>query len=179
MDFMRTNGYSYSELDSNSKSFVLEWKNEIERQKYLINNYAAEWFRDWQLWVNESLDGWIDPSFVMCIWLAESWLWKSLSSAYNVWNVWNNDRGDRRNLSSPKEWIASIIYALNNKYLINYNDLAHLSWWWREENYFPACWATPTEYCYATDTKYWHNNMKRCLSHLKWVYILDSYNFRF
>ncbi|MDR1987716.1 MAG: hypothetical protein LBQ24_02950 [Candidatus Peribacteria bacterium] len=24
MDFMRTNGYSYSELDSNSKSFVLE-----------------------------------------------------------------------------------------------------------------------------------------------------------
>jgi hypothetical protein len=27
--------------------------------------------------------------------------------------------------------------------------------------------------------EHWHNNMKRCLSHLKWVYILDNYNFRF
>jgi hypothetical protein len=36
--------------------FVLEGKNEIERQKYLLNKYAGSAFNDWQMWINESLD---------------------------------------------------------------------------------------------------------------------------
>jgi hypothetical protein len=40
------------------------------------------------LWVEESLDANLDPSFVMCIWLAETWLGKNLKTPYNVWNVW-------------------------------------------------------------------------------------------
>jgi hypothetical protein len=92
IDFKNRNWYDYQEMNSNSKVFELKWQNEIERQKYLITNYAAAWFNDWQMWIDESLDWAVDPSFVMCIWLAESWLWRNLTSAYNVWNVWNNDR---------------------------------------------------------------------------------------
>ncbi|MDR0772468.1 MAG: hypothetical protein LBF15_05645 [Candidatus Peribacteria bacterium] len=72
-----------------------------------------------------------------------------------------------------------MVYALNNKYLINYDDLARLSGGGREAVGYPACGATPTEYCYATDTQHWHNNMKRCLSHLKGFYVDDYYKFRY
>ena len=179
IDFRNTKWYDYVDASTNSKVFKLEWKDEIERQEYLIRNYAASWFNDWGVWIDESLNWWIDPSFVMCIWLAESWLWNNLTSAYNIWNVWNNDRWDRRDYSNAKEWIRAIVYALNNQYLHRYDTLAYLSWWWRDSAWLPACWATPTEYCYASSMTHWHNNMKRCLSHLKWYYILDSYKFRY
>jgi hypothetical protein len=38
----------------------------------LIDKYAVGAFRDWKMWVDESLDGNIDPTFVMCIGLAET-----------------------------------------------------------------------------------------------------------
>lgn len=179
IDFRNRNGYEYANLSSNSKILKLEWKTEIERQQYLINNYAAAWFRDWDMWINQSLDWWIDPSFVMCIWLAESGLGKSLVSAYNVWNVGNNDRGDRKDYGSAKEWISAIVWTLNNKYFKDFNNMWMLSWGGRAELGLPWCWSAPTEYCYASSMNHWHNNMKRCLTHLKWVYVQDDYNFRF
>lgn len=178
MDFKNKNWYDYEDLSSNTKVFKLEWKDEIERQKYLISRYAAAWFNDWQIWVNEALDWSVDPSFVMCIWLAESWLGKSLTTAYNIWNVWNNDRWDRKDFKNAREGISAIVYTLNNKYFQNYDNMWYLSWGWRVELWLPGCWATPTEYCYASSMNHWHNNIKRCLTHLKWVYIDDNYNFR-
>jgi hypothetical protein len=166
-------------MNTNSKLFVLEWKTEIDRQKYLISKYAAPLFRNWQMWIDESLDGNIDPSFVICIWLAESTLWNNLSTAFNVWNVWNNDRWDRVAYKNAEEWIYAIVQTLNNRFLGNYSYLAQLSWWWRKEVWLSGCWESPTEYCYASSMDNWHNNMKRCLSHLKWVYVDDYYKFRF
>lgn len=177
LDFKAKNWYNYSEASSNSKLFKLEWNNEIERQKSLISTYAVWEFRNWQIWVDEALDWNVDPSFVMCIWLAESSLWKNLTTPYNIWNVWNNDRGDRIWFDSARQWIYSIVYTLNNKYLWRYNSIAQLSWAWRKEMWLPWC-KEAWEFCYATDVNHWHNNVKRCLTHLKWVYVPDNYNFR-
>lgn len=176
-DYKHKNWYDYSEQSSNTKLFKLEWDNEVERQKYLISKYAIWAFNNWQMWIEEALDWSIDPSLVMCIWLAESWLGKNLTTAYNIWNVWNNDRGDRKWFDNARQWVYSIIYTLNNKYLWRYNSIAQLSWAWRKETWLLGCRET-WEFCYATDVNHWHNNVKRCLTHLKWTYVPDNYNFR-
>lgn len=52
-----------------------------------------------------------------------------------------------------------------------------MSWAWRKESWLPWCWWDWWP-CYATDTnQYWHNNVY-CLTHLKWTYVPDDYNFR-
>ena len=175
-DFKQRRWFDYTKTTWNSKIFKLEWDTEIDRQKYLISKYAAWSFNDWQAWVDEALVWNIDPSMVMCIWLAESGLWRNLTTAYNVWNVWNNDRWDRIWYWSAKEWIRQIVKALNNKFLWSINRLDLLSWAWRIASGLPSCKEQP--FCYATDTRYWHPNMVTCLSHLKWEIIKDDYNFR-
>ncbi|NVP17581.1 peptidoglycan DD-metalloendopeptidase family protein [Candidatus Gracilibacteria bacterium] len=177
LDFKAKNGYNYSEASSNSKLFKLEGNNEIERQKSLISTYAVGEFRNWQIWVDEALDGNVDPSFVMCIGLAESSLGKNLTTPYNIGNVGNNDRGDRIGFDSARQGIYSIVYTLNNKYLGRYNSIAQLSGAGRKEMGLPGC-KEAGEFCYATDVNHWHNNVKRCLTHLKGVYVPDNYNFR-
>lgn len=176
-DFKKRRWYDFQNKTNNSRVFKLEWENEIERQKYLINTYATPAFRDWQMWVDESLEWNVDPSFVMCIWLAETTLWKNLASQYNVWNVWNNDRWDRKALEDPRSWIYLILHTLNNKYFKNYSSVWEMSWAWREVLWLPWCKETWT-YCYATDTQNWHNNVIKCMSHLKWNYVPDDYDFR-
>ncbi len=175
-DYKYKNWYDYSDQSSNTKLFKLEWDNEVERQKYLISNYAVWAFSNWQMWIDEALDWNIDPSIIMCIWLAESWLGKNLTTAYNIWNVWNNDRWDRKWFDNARQWVYSIVYTLNNKYLWKITNLAELSWAWRKEVWLLWCWVWGS--CYATDEDHWHNNVKRCLTHLKWVYVPDNYNFR-
>jgi hypothetical protein len=54
--------------------FRLDGFTEIERQKSLIAKYTAPSFRNWEMWVDESLNGNIDPTFTMCVGLAESGL---------------------------------------------------------------------------------------------------------
>lgn len=176
-DFKKRKWYNYSDVNKNTKTFVLKWKDEIERQKYLLNTYAVWWFRNWQLWVDEALAWKIDPSLPMCIWLAESGLGRNLTTAYNIGNVWNNDRWDRIWLSGPRAWIYAIIRTLNNRYFGNVNRLDMLSWAGRLRSWLPSCreiW----EYCYASDRSHWHPNVIRCLSHLKWRIVEDDYNFR-
>ena len=176
-DFKKRRWYEFKKKTSNSRVFKLEWENEIERQKYLINTYATSSFRDWQMWVDESLEWNVDPSFVMCIWLAETTLWKHLASQYNVWNVWNNDRWDRKALQSPRAWVYLILHTLNNRYFKNYNTVWEMSWAWRIVLWLSSCREQWT-YCYATDTQNWHNNVIKCMSHLKWDYVPDNYDFR-
>lgn len=177
VDFEKKRWYSYKTKSSNSLVFQLEWENEIERQQYLISKYAVWTFNNWQMWIDESLDWGIDPSLVMCIGLAESTLWKNLSTPYNIWNVWNNDRWDRRWYDNAEDWVYAIVYTLNNKYFKDVNSLASLSWAWRKLLNLSWC-SEKWNYCYATDTNHWHSNVIKCLAHLKWAYVPDTYNFR-
>lgn len=45
----------------------MEGKTEEERQKYLLNTYASSDFKNWDTWVDISLESKIDPSFLMCV----------------------------------------------------------------------------------------------------------------
>ena len=168
-DFRNRRWYEYENKTDNSRVFKLEWRNEIERQKYLINKYAVWSFNNWQMWIDESLDWNIDPSFVMCIWLAETTLWKHLKTPYNIWNIWNTDSGATTNFPNAASWVYWMIKTLNNKYLSQYSEIRLLSRYWNKDENKPI---------YASSPENWHNNIIKCMSHLKWTYVSDSYNFR-
>ena len=153
--------------DRKSRTFKITWKNEIERQKNLLKNYAYWDFKDWSTWVEEWLNAKIDPTFLMCVWLAETWLWKHLKTPYNVWNVWNTDSWETKYFKSAAEWIRAMTHTLNNKYLKKYNEIRMLSRYWNQDKAI-----------YASSDFNWHNNVVTCMSFVKWRYVSDSYNFR-
>ena len=156
-------------LKSNRKNrtFRITWNNEIERQKNFLKNYATWPFKNWWLWVQEWIEAKIDPTFLMCVWLAETGLWKKLKSQYNVWNVWNTDSWAIKYFSSASEWIRAMTKTFNNKYLWKYNEIKLLSRYWN-----------PDKPIYASSDSNWHNNIVTCMSFIKWRYISDNYNFR-
>ena len=121
------------------------------------------------MWIDESLDWNIDPSFVMCIWLAETTLGKNMKTPYNIWNVWNTDSWATKTFMNARSWIYWMINTLNNKYLQNYTEVRQLSRYWNKDKNKPI---------YASSPDNWHNNIIKCLSHLKWTYVPDNYNFR-
>lgn len=168
-DFKARRWYEFQSKTASSRKFKLEWNDEIERQQYLIKKYAVWEFNNWDLWIEESLNANIDPSFAMCIWLAETSLWKYLKTPYNIWNVWNTDSWVTRTYSSAREWISRMLYTLNNKYLWQYNEIRHLSRYWNYDLSKPI---------YASSEENWHKNIITCMSHLKWDYVPDEYNFR-
>lgn len=166
-DFKKNVWYEYKNRDEKSLIFKLEWDTEVERQKSLIKKYAVWTFNNRKMWVEESLDGNIDPSFVMCIWLAETSLGKNLKTPYNIWNVWNTDSWDTIDYLNARSGIYWIVRTLNNKILWHYNELKDLSRYWNK-----------TWPIYASSPDHWHNNIIKCMSHIKWRYIPDNYNFR-
>ena len=166
-DFKNRKWYAYKNKEEKSSVFYLEWDSEIERQKSLLDKYAVWSFNDWDMWVEESLNWNIDPTFVMCIWLAESWLGKALKTPYNVWNVWNTDSWWTYSFSDAKEWVYRIVKTLNNVILWKYNEIKDLSRYWNKD------WAI-----YASSSDHWHQNIIKCMSAIKWEYIPDYYNFR-
>lgn len=168
-DFKLRRWYEYKNKTENSRVFKLEWKDEIERQQYLISKYAVWTFNNWQMWIDESLDWNIDPSFVMCIWLAETTLWKHMKTPYNIWNIWNTDSGATKTFPNAASWVYWMIKTLSNKYLSQYNEIRQLSRYWNKDESKPI---------YASSPDNWHNNIIKCMSHLKWTYIPDDYNFR-
>jgi hypothetical protein len=105
----------------------------------------------------------------MCIWLAETSLWKYLKTPYNIWNVWNTDSWATKTFESAKEWLYRMLQTLNNKYLWQYNEIRHLSRYWNYDLSKPI---------YASSPENWHKNIITCMSHLKWDYVPDNYNFR-
>jgi hypothetical protein len=149
------------------KKFYIVWNSEIERQKYLLNKYATPSFNDWNMWIEEWVSAKIDPSLLICIWLAESGLGKNLKTAFNVWNVWNVDSGWTYEFANPREWIYWMTKTLNNKYLRKYQTIDMLSRRWNKT------WSI-----YASSDKNWHNNVTKCLSSLKAKYIEDDFKFR-
>jgi len=168
-DFKLSKWYEYKDKSKNSRLFVLVWDTEMERQKYLISKYAIWAFNNWQIWIDESLDWNIDPSFVMCVWLAETWLWRNMKTPYNVWNVWNTDSGATKTYPNARSWIYSMVRTFNNKYLWQYSELNKLSRYGNKDLSKPI---------YASSEDNWHNNIITCLSHLKWSFVPDNYNYR-
>ena len=166
-DFKQRKWYEYKNKKKRSKLFSLEWDTEIERQKTLINKYAVWSFRNWEMWVEESLDWNIDPTFIMCIWLAETWLWKNLKTSYNVWNVWNTDSWATKAFKNARSWVYYIVRTLNNKILWHHKRIKDLS------RYGNKTWSI-----YASSPDNWHNNIIKCMSAIKGKYVEDDYNFR-
>lgn len=152
-----------------NRTFKITWDNEIERQKNFLNNYWNWAFKNWSLWVEEWINAKIDPTFLMCVWLAETSLWKNLKTPYNVWNVWNTDSGDTKYFTSASQWVRAMTQTFNNKYLSQYNEIKLLSRYWNLDDKKPI---------YASSSENWHNNIISCMSYIKWRFISDNYNFR-
>jgi len=167
-DFRIRKWFEYANAKNTSWNvFKIEWKDEVERQKYLLTLYGVGGFNDWDIWVEESVAGGIDPTFMMCVWLAETTLGKYMKSKNNIWNVWNNDRGDTRDFASPREGIHWMTKTFNNQYLSQYDEIRELS------RYGNKDWVI-----YASSDFNWHNNITKCMSHVKWEYVPDDYKFR-
>lgn len=166
-DFKIRKWYEFQDVSKSNRWLKVDWLTEVERQKSLLDKYAKWWFRDWNMWVEESLDWNVDPTFVMCIWIAETWLWKHTKTDNNVWNVWNTDSWATKIMWSPREWVRWIVYTLNNKYLWKYEELKELS-----------RYGNKTGSIYASSDYNWHNNITKCMSVIKQQYIADDFNFR-
>lgn len=147
--------------------FTLKGASEEERQKYLLNTYATEAFKNWETWTDTALAANIDPSFLMCIWLSETTLGNHLKTPYNVGNVGNTDNWSTVTFGSAEEGIAWMAKTFNNKYLGKYNSIDQLSRWGNDSG--PI---------YASSNSEWHDNTIRCLTALKWRFVEDNYNFR-
>jgi hypothetical protein len=159
--------WSGANLSKYQVKLVIRWANEQERQKYLLWQYAAPVFNDWNMWTEEALAAKIDPSFLMCVWLAESSLGNRLKTAYNIWNVGNTDSGDTYTFGNAREWVNWMTKTFNNKFLSKYTAISDLSGW-----------GNKTGTIYASSKTNWHNNVIHCMSALKWRFIEDDYNFR-
>jgi hypothetical protein len=101
-DFRNRYG-SQVNLSKFRSSFMIAGNTEMERQKYLLAKYASPDFQDWNMWIEESVNGNIDPSFTMCIGLAETGLGKHLKTGYNVGNVGNTDSGSTYQFADGRE----------------------------------------------------------------------------
>ncbi len=118
-DFKTRKGYEYKVAQSKKggKVFRIEGDSEVERQKYLLSTYAVGPFRDWDIWVEESIQAGIDPTFVMCIGLAETSLGKYLKTPYNIGNIGNTDSGATITFPNARSGIHSMAKAFNNRFL--------------------------------------------------------------
>ena len=67
--------------------FYRSGESEPERQEKLLKTYASNDFQERALWVEESIAESIDPTFVLCVGLAESTLGKNLTTDGNIGNV--------------------------------------------------------------------------------------------
>lgn len=147
--------------------FYLEWETEGERQQSLLDNYASSTFRNRNIWVEESIAESIDPTFVLCVGLAESTLGKNLTTEGNIGNVWNTDSGARRDYDGPRAGIRAISSVVNNRYLWKYMSIDQLSGW-----------GNPIGPIYASSQTNWHENIVKCMSAIKWKYVWNKSNFR-
>jgi hypothetical protein len=166
-DFRVRKWYDYAKAKDSGRVFNLNWATEVERQKDLIERYTHPDFRNWEMWVEESLNWSIDPTFSMCVWLAETGLWRNSLTKNNVWNIWNNDRWDKRVIDTPRLWVIAMINTFNNRYLGHHTEIQQLSRYWNKDGTI-----------YASDPIHWHSNVTKCMSSIKGYYVPDNYNFR-
>ena len=152
---------------SKYSTFLVAGTDEIERQKYLLANYATSAFSGHDMWTEEAVGAKIDPSFLMCVGLAETGLWNHLKTTYNIGNIGNTDSGGTYDFINAREGIYWMTKTLNNKFLGKYTTIDQLSRYWNK-----------TGSIYASSSSNWHNNVVRCLSSLKWRFVEDNFQFR-
>ena len=161
--------FNDKKINGGSGVFRIEWDSEVERQRYLLDTYAIGDFRNWDIWVEESVAAKVDPTFVMCVGLAETTLGKYLKTPYNIWNVWNTDSGATIDFPNARAGIHAMTKTFNNRYLSQYSEIRLLSRYGNSDLSKPI---------YASSPFNWHNNITKCMSHVKWTYVPDDYNFR-
>ncbi len=146
---------------------IMEWQTVDERAQRLLNGYGVGVYKELDFW--NSVVEWtnIDRDVVICIWVAESTLWKYLTTSNNIWNVWNNDRWDRVAYDTPYAWARLIPLTLNNQYLWHYHTINQLS------RYGNAEWKI-----YASSPINWQTNVMKCLSKIKWYTVPEDFPFR-
>lgn len=150
------------EKDKNDISYEwLVWKNEKDRQILLLNKYWYLWFNNIDHWKTGTNNTWIDMSFIMCIWLVETKLWKYKHWKNNVGNLWWKE------YENEADWIKWITDVLNNEYLKVYDEVKLLSRYWNEKGSI-----------FSDDKELWHKKIIDCITFLKWFEIEDNYNFR-
>lgn len=121
--------YGYMANTEKFNTFNIVGDTEIDRQKYLLQTYAAPDFRNWDVWSEEAVEAKIDPSFLMCIGLSETGLGRSLKTQYNVGNIGNTDSGETSTFISARDGIYWMGKTLNNRFLGGYQSLSELSRW--------------------------------------------------
>jgi murein DD-endopeptidase MepM/ murein hydrolase activator NlpD len=147
--------------------FYLSGESEPERQNKLLQTYASSDFQEHALWVEESIAESIDPTFVLCVGLAESTLGKNLTTDGNIGNVWNTDSGARRDYNSPRSGVRAISSVVNNTWLGWYTTVDQLSGW-----------GNPIGPIYASSQTNWHENIIKCMSAIKGKYVGNKTGFR-
>ena len=156
-----------TDTEQYKRKFIILGDTETDRQKYLLEKYATPDFASWDTWVDASLDARIDPSFLMCVGLAETTLGNHLKTPYNVWNIGNTDSGSTYSFASAYDGIEWMGKTFNNKFLSKYNHVNELSRWGNEDGTI-----------YASSNANWHRNIIKCLSAIKWRFVEDDYMFR-
>jgi hypothetical protein len=154
-------------LSKTDRVFYLEWENEAERQQSLLDKYASNDFWDRNVWVEESIAESIDPTFVLCVGLAESTLGKNLTTDGNIGNVWNTDSGARRDYDGPRDGIEQSALSSIIRWLGWYTTIDQLSGWWN-----------PIGPIYASSQTNWHENIVKCMSAIKGKYVGNKAAFR-
>ena len=166
-DIAERSGSGSTDTSGYKVRFTLRGDTEEERQKYLLNTYATNTFKNRETWTDTALAANIDPSFMMCIGLSETTLGNYLKTPYNVGNVGNTDNGSTITFGSAQEGISAMARTFNNKYLGGYNKLSQLS-----------RWGNSSGPIYASSSSEWHDNTIRCLTALKGRFVEDDFNFR-
>ena len=156
-----------ADVDIYNRKFIIRWKTEKSRQEFLLSKYATPDFQNWDMWVDAGISAQVDPSFLMCVGLAETTLWNHLKTSYNIGNIWNTDSWSTYSFDSSMEWVEWMAKTLNNKFLDKYTKLSELSRWGNDDGSI-----------YASSSGNWHNNMVRCLSALKWRFVENDFEFR-
>ncbi|MFZ2256191.1 MAG: M23 family metallopeptidase [Patescibacteria group bacterium] len=101
-DFIAGSGTG-ADLSKYERKFIIRGETEKDRQQFLLKTYATPDFQSWDMWVDTALEGGVDPSFMMCIGLAETTLGNRLKTAYNIGNIGNTDSGSTYSFTSPQE----------------------------------------------------------------------------
>ncbi len=147
-------------LQKEMKFFYVEGANERERQENMLLKYASSAFQDKTMWIEASIGESIDPTFILCIGMAESSLGKHLTTDGNIGNVGNTDGGDRQSYNSPAAGVHAISRVLNNTWLGTYITVDQLSGWGNTRG--PIYASSPTN---------WHENIVKCMSAIKGRYV--------
>ncbi|MEI7564050.1 MAG: hypothetical protein WCJ39_10955 [bacterium] len=54
-------------IQKNIGFFYIPGETELERQKNMLDKYAGTAFQDQSMWIEESINEDVDPSFTLCV----------------------------------------------------------------------------------------------------------------